>query len=138
MKKMNDFVLRQRISLAIKLASPKVIPFLSLAISWGNSDMRQVFTRMYKESLFGDARNIRRYYQYSLHYNCTSHLHNIHLPVLLVYGLKNKSFHKYAHLSHEKLPNSELIFLEKEKHQIPTKAAVKLNEQIDKFISDHG
>ena len=43
-------------------------------------------------------------------------------------GRKISLFHKYAFILHEKLPDNILLFLDDEKHQIPTKAAHKLNK----------
>lgn len=134
MSEANDLYLKFRISLAAKIAAVKAIPFLSFAITWGNSDNQYVFRNMYKEAVQGNAKNIQQYYRYSLQYNCTERLHHIHLPILLVYGKKDKSFHQYAALLHDKLPYNQLVFLENEKHQIPTKAASKLQKMIDEFI----
>lgn len=70
-----------------------------------------------------------------MHQNhCTNQLRNIELPVLLVYGKKDKSFYDHAKLLHEKLPCNELKFIDNVKHQIPTKAAKGLNEMIKQFV----
>ncbi|MCM3238758.1 alpha/beta hydrolase [Heyndrickxia oleronia] len=135
MSEVKDLYLKGRISLAVNMAKEKAIPFLSLAITWGNSNNRHMFKMLYKEARNGFANNIQQYYRYSLEYNCTAKLHNIYLPVLLVYGKKDKSFHKYAFILHEKLPDNILLFLNDEKHQIPTKAAHKLNKVISEFIN---
>ncbi|WP_050614534.1 alpha/beta fold hydrolase [Bacillus testis] len=134
MPEVNDLYLKQRIAMAIKLANTKSFPLLSLAIAWGNADTTAIFRKMHKESLYGHALNIQQYYRYSMGYNCTERLAAIDLPVLLVYGEKDRSFHSYARLLHKNLPDNQLIFLEKEKHQIPTKAAGKLNNAIRTFI----
>jgi pimeloyl-ACP methyl ester carboxylesterase len=55
------------------------------------------------------------------------------MPVYLIYGRKDKAFHFYAQLLHEKLPRNELIFLD-EKHQIPTKSPEELNQLIHQFV----
>ncbi|WHY44490.1 alpha/beta fold hydrolase [Lysinibacillus pakistanensis] len=136
MSEVKDLFLKQRISLGVKLSNKKTISVLTLAISLGNSKTRQVFRKLYEDASFGDARNIQQYYRFSLHYNCTSRLQDINSPVLLVFGTKDKVFHQYAYILHGKLPHNELVFL-KEKHQIPTKAAIKLNEKIDEFIQKH-
>ncbi|KMK76799.1 alpha/beta fold hydrolase [Alkalihalobacillus pseudalcaliphilus] len=135
MSEVKDFYLKQRISLAIKLIEVKAFPLLSMAITWGNSDKQETYKRLHKESILGNEKNIQQYYQYSLEYNCTSRLHKIDLAVLLVYGAKDKFFHRYANILHKKLVNNKLMFLEKEKHQIPTKAALKLNSIIDDFLT---
>lgn len=92
---------------------------------------------MFKEARKGNAQNIEQYYRYSLHYNCTNQLRNIELPVLLVYGKKDKSFYGHAKLLHGKLPCNELKFIDNVKHQIPTKAAEALNEMIKQFAFTH-
>ncbi|MEX3743760.1 MULTISPECIES: alpha/beta fold hydrolase [Lysinibacillus] len=137
MSEVKDFYLKQRISLAVKLANKKAISVLTLAISWGNSKTRHLFSKLYKDASYGDVRNIQQYFRYSLHYNCTNRLQDIDSPVLLVFGTKDKAFYQYAHILNEKLPHSVLAFLENEEHQIPTKSAVKLNEKIDEFIQNH-
>lgn len=137
MSEVNDLYLRQRISLGVRLAKARTLPLLTLAITWGNSDTQETFRKMYKEALKGDARNIKQYYDYSLQYNCTNQLENIDLPILLVFGTKDKSFHQYANLLQERLPNSDLKFIKKEKHQLPTKAATELNQMITQFIEVH-
>lgn len=137
MSEVSDLYLRQRISLAIKLAKPKTLSFLALSITWGNSDTKATNKLLYDEAIKGDTRNIKQYYQYSLSYNCTDQLEKIEQPILLVYGKKDKSFHRYANQLHEKLPRNELKFLSKKKHQIPTKAAFELNQMITDFIHHH-
>lgn len=137
MSEASDFYLRKRISLANKLANPRALSFLAYAITWGNSDTKETFRKLYSEAVKGDARNINQYYQFSLEYNCTNQLGNIELPILLVYGKKDKSFHQYANLLKEKLPCSNLKFIDKEKHQIPTKAARELNQLIIDFVQLH-
>lgn len=134
MSQVSNWYLKHSISLGMRLAKAKTLPLLSLAISWSNSNTQKTFRKIHQEALKGNARNIEQYYHYSLYYNCTNQLEKIDLPMLLVYGSKDKSFHQYANLLHEKLPCNELKFLKNEKHQIPTKAAVELNNMIDQFI----
>jgi pimeloyl-ACP methyl ester carboxylesterase len=134
MSEVSDFYLIKRLSLAIKLANPRTFTLLAHAIAWGNSDTKDTYRKLFNEAVKGNAQNIKQYYQYSLEYNCTSNLKNIELPILLLYGKKDKSFHRYANFLSEKLPFNTLKFLSKEKHQIPTKAAEKLNKLIAHFV----
>ena len=134
MSEVRDFYNEKRISIATFLSKVRAKRLLALAISWGNSNSKEIFKKMYRESLKGNARNIAQYCQYSLHYNCTQQLSTIDLPVLLVYGHKDKAFHRYAKILHEKLPNNQLRIID-EKHQIPTKSAKELNQVIDEFAA---
>ncbi|WP_080848840.1 alpha/beta fold hydrolase [Cytobacillus gottheilii] len=130
MSEVKDLYLQQKIKLAARISNWKALSLLSFAISWGNSNKREIYQKLYKEAVKGDPDNIHQYYNFSLHYNCTDQLNKIHLPVLLIYGEKDRSFHKYAQILHQKLPHNNLILLQEEKHQIPTKAAEKLNKMI--------
>ncbi|QED47786.1 alpha/beta fold hydrolase [Cytobacillus dafuensis] len=131
----NDDNLRKKISLGVKLANAGAKKVLTWAISFGNADRIKIFKKMVAEARLGDIRNIEQYYRYSLQYNCTDQLNRINHPILLVFGKKDKSFHQYAMLLSEKLPNNELKFTNTS-HQIPTKAANELNEMIKQFCND--
>jgi pimeloyl-ACP methyl ester carboxylesterase len=135
MSEVGDWYLKNRISLAGILSKAGCFRFLASAVTWGNSNTKETFQELLKDALKGNARNIEQYYTYSLHYNCTKRLTSIDLPVLLVYGMKDKSFHWYANLLHEKLPCNKLEFLRNEKHQLPTKAAKELNQLINEYIN---
>ncbi|MDQ1003128.1 pimeloyl-ACP methyl ester carboxylesterase [Neobacillus niacini] len=137
MSEASDFYNRKRISLSIKLANPATFSILAKAITIGNADSMETFKTLYWAAEKGDVKNINQYFQYSLEYNCTEQLENIELPVLLIYGEKDKSFHQYAKLLHEKLRYNELKFLSNEKHQIPTKATPQLNQLIIDFVHLH-
>jgi pimeloyl-ACP methyl ester carboxylesterase len=137
MSEVSDDLLKKRISVGINLAKAGVVPILAWSIAWSNSNTPKLYKKMVSSAKKGDARNIQQYYEYSLHYNCTDQLGKISLPINLVYGRKDKQFHYYAKLLHEKLPCNELIFIEKSNHRIPTKAANELNMIIRKFINNH-
>ncbi|MDQ0200277.1 alpha/beta fold hydrolase [Neobacillus ginsengisoli] len=133
MSEVSDWVLRNKIRVAITLTKLKGLSALALFIAWTNST-KSSFWKMVKEEQKGNAQNIEEYYQYSLSYNCTNKLKNINKPILLIYGQKDQGFHRYAKLLHEKLPQNELIWIQDVKHQLPTKAAFLLNSQIKQFI----
>jgi len=137
MSEVGDWYLKRRILLARSISKAGAGRLLASVISWGNSDTQETFRELLKEALKGDPKNIEQYYRYSLIYNCTHQLTRIDFPILLVYGTKDKSFHSYANLLHEKLPISDLKFLQNEKHQLPTKAAKEVNQLINEFINVH-
>lgn len=138
MSEVKDPSLKNRITLGVKLAKWKAHKALALSVSFTNSNTGQLFKDLYINATKGKAQNIEQYYRYSLHYNCTDRLDQINFPVLLLYGEKNKAFHRYAHLLHEKLPVNDFILIGEMKHQLPTKAAVEVNDFIKQFVSTHG
>ena len=137
MSEVRDGYLKKKISLGVKLAKTGAVSLLALSISWGNSNTHKLFRKMFTEARKGTAKNMEQYYRYSLYYNCTNQLKKIQLPVLLVYGKKDKPFYDHAKLLHEELPCNELRFINNAKHQIPTKAAKDLNPMIKQFMFIH-
>lgn len=135
MSEVNDWVLKNRISLAVFLSKPKTKEPLAFSICLGNSNNNEIFRDLFREAKKGNIRNIKQYYQYSLNYNCTSKLDKIEFPVLSIYGEKDKGFHHYAHLINQKLPHNDLVFIKNGKHQLPTKSAIEVNNSILKFIN---
>lgn len=139
MSEASDWKLRSKISLGRILTKIGAIRTVALPVAWGQANTKLSLVRLlFNDAKKGYAKNVEQYYQYSLEYNCTAQLGNINHPVLLVYGEKDKGFHPYAKLLKDRLPKSELFFIRKTKHQIPTKAAAKLNELIEQFINKEG
>lgn len=129
--------LNKKIALGKNLAKAGAKKFISWAVSWGNANNKEMYRLMYEDAIKGDIRNIEQYYHYSMQYNCSHLLDQIESPILLVYGGKDKQFHYYANLLHEKLPDNELKMIPGAKHQIPTKNAVEFNEMIKQFVINH-
>lgn len=134
MSEVSDDHLKKRINFGIQLARAGAVPVLAWSIALSNSNTKTLFKKMRLDAQKGNARNIEQYYHYSLNYNCTRQLGTISLPIMLVYGEKDKQFHYYANLLHEKLPCNKLIFIKNSKHRIPTKASNELNKIISQFI----
>ncbi len=135
MSEVSDAYLQKKISLGVKLASAKAKSILAMSISLSNSNTTNLFNKMFVEAKKSHIENIKQYFRCSLQYNCTAQLENIHAPILLVYGKKDTSFHKYAAILQKKLPNNTLKLIN-ENHRIPTKAAYQLNELIKIFVSE--
>ncbi|CAM3981818.1 alpha/beta hydrolase [Paenibacillus alkaliterrae] len=135
MSEASDFILRNRIRIASGLSKWKIaIRMLMLGITWGNSDNIPTFRKLLNDSKSGDNRNIHQYYRYSLNYNCTKQLSRIKAPVLLLYGDKDRGFKRYSRKLQKGLRNCKLVTFRKEKHQLPTKAAVEMNEAMRAWI----
>ncbi|WP_110930853.1 alpha/beta fold hydrolase [Paenibacillus bouchesdurhonensis] len=139
MSEVSDRKLRNRIFLASLISRVGAVGALALTISWRQARTKLPLMRqLYNDAKKGNSRNAKQYYQYSLSYNCTAQLRQIRHPVLLVYGEKDKQFYRYAQLLHQQLPNNELVFIQKMRHQIPTKAARTLNRLIRQFLGRCG
>ncbi|XID96068.1 alpha/beta fold hydrolase [Paenibacillaceae bacterium WGS1546] len=139
MSEATDRKLRNKISLGRLFSRTGAVGTIALSVAWAQANVNFPLIRiLFNDARKGNAENAEQYYQYSLRYNCTDRLEQIKQPVLLVYGEKDKSFHPYAKLLHQRLPSSELVIVPKTRHQIPTKAADQLNGLILQFIDRCG
>ncbi|MEK5237745.1 alpha/beta hydrolase [Paenibacillus sp. FSL L8-0470] len=135
MSEVSDNRLRNKIARGRFLSQIGAVIAIALSTAWTQAKPKLSLMRsIFNDAKKTNARNAEQYYQYSLNYNCTADLGKIHQPVLLIYGEKDTPFHPYAMLLQERLPVSELVFIKNTKHQIPTKAAGKLNVLIEQFI----
>lgn len=137
MSELTDWFNVSRVSLANGLSAVKFKRLLGGAISYGNADHNITFQNLYKGAVQGDIRNIRQYYRYCLKYNCTDRLKAIDQPVLLIYGEKDVSFHRYADILHRDLENSSLQIIRGVSHQIPTKKPRALHRAINIWMDRH-
>jgi pimeloyl-ACP methyl ester carboxylesterase len=135
MSEVSDKKLRNKISRGRFFSQIGAVGLIAFSTAWSQGELKLSLIRsLFNDAKKANAKNAEQYYGYSLLYNCTAQLGNIHQPVLLVYGEKDTLFHPYAKLLKERLPKCELVFIKNTKHQIPTKAADELNELIEQFI----
>ncbi|MDR6554937.1 pimeloyl-ACP methyl ester carboxylesterase [Paenibacillus qinlingensis] len=135
MSELTDTYNRIRVWLAIRMANPsRVMNLLTNAITYGNADKQTTYQELNEHALHDAAANVKSYFEQSFHYSCTTRLHSIHQPVLLIYGQKDRGFHPYAHILHEGLPNSSLFFIKGAKHPVPIQSAGRMNDIIHLWI----
>jgi pimeloyl-ACP methyl ester carboxylesterase len=136
LSEVTDMRLKNKLALGAAFAKFGAIRALALSISWSNSNTLGVFWKTYQDAKKSSSKNVEEYYRYSLKYNCSDQLGKIVHPVLLIYGKKDKGFHRYGNLIHQRISNSKLMFIPNVKHQIPTKAATELNTLIKQFVNE--
>jgi pimeloyl-ACP methyl ester carboxylesterase len=137
MSEVSDVNLRNKIRLGVQLSRMRAVKTLAFSVSLGNADSKETFRRLYRDALKVNSKNVMQYYDYSIQYNCTEQLWSVTCPILLVFGKKDKPFHRYASLLKKHLPYPELVYLNDAPHQIPTKAHIEMNDLIKRFIYTH-
>lgn len=135
MSEASDFVLRTRIRLASGLSRTMPLTRLLMwGIARGNADNGMTFRNLLRDAARGYRPNIHQYYRYSLDYNCTKRLSRLRAPVLLIFGRKDGGFRRYRRKLEKELPACESVLLPSDKHQIPTKSALAMNEYMRRWI----
>lgn len=120
-----------------KLLSSRSPSSLAMLLSVSNANNLSIFRSLFSFAKQTHAQNSQQFFAYGLKHDCTARLSEIHQPILLVYGDKDKHFHPYAARLHQQLPQNQIYLMSEASHQIPTKKAALLNQAITEFISQH-
>ncbi|MFC0270765.1 alpha/beta fold hydrolase [Metabacillus herbersteinensis] len=82
-----------------------------------------------------DPYSVFQMYKEGLAYRSSDRLSTIsHLPLLLVYGKRDFFIHDYQNLFKDKIKQTNVMYIPKIGHRVPTKKAIQLNAAIDKFV----
>ncbi|SER98584.1 Pimeloyl-ACP methyl ester carboxylesterase [Gracilibacillus ureilyticus] len=119
--KVSSFLLRQEYKLGIWVAKKRLINILALALSKNHFRNSDAANEIYQEIRKTDPSSLVRQYITGLKYINTNNLEQINVPLLLIYGAHDFYIHKYQYLYEEKVKDVEIAFIEKSKHQVPTK-----------------
>ncbi|MDO3676608.1 alpha/beta fold hydrolase [Paenibacillus ehimensis] len=136
MSELSDWYRRSEVWAAVGMMGLRAKRIVAAVIALGNANKWKTFRRLYRTAKEGQLRNVNDYFKCSLTYNCTERLGQIQVPVLLLYGEKDKEFRRYAQILHRRLPDSTLHFLPKVGHQLPTKSSALVNALIRHWIDE--
>lgn len=132
--KVKSFLLAQEFRLGMVTARCKGIKLLAKVLAVSHTKDKHFQREIYKTILKINPTILFQMYKTGLVYNCTDKLSKITKPVLLVYGRKDDYIHKHYKLFEKKLLNTEIIFIDKARHQIPTKHFLEFNKIVDRFL----
>lgn len=130
-----DVMTRSQVVAGAVASTPRSKSALGFTIAWGNADNRLTFDHLRNEAHHGDPAKWKEYSRCCLTFDCADRLFRIKQPMLLIYGERDHQFHRYAHLMHDQLPDSELYFIRGMRHQLPTKAPEKVSNLISQWIA---
>ncbi len=134
MSETSDWKTRSEIKLGAAMCRFGLKHTLAKGICRGNADTKYTYDLLYRSALKGSTKEWKDYFQESLDYNCSNRLKQLRQPILLLNGNKDKSFLRYAHLLRRRLPNNQMFLIKHVSHQLPTKAALHMNEIVRGWI----
>lgn len=131
----NSFLLRNEFRLGIYAAQFKLMKLMSFALATAHSRTKLFEMELEDYVKKTDPEVLRHMYNEGLHYTSTDRLHELTVPLLLVYGANDNYVHHYQNIFLEKVnTNVDVVYIDNAKHQIPTKHANELNKIIYNFI----
>lgn len=110
---------------------------MSLAAKWqakfhqcDQEDEKEIFELARRS----DAQRSYEYIQSGLQYDSSSQLHNLDMPILLIYGTLEKPMLRYRIPFQEKAPNTQVVYIKNGTHQLPPRSYQEFNMIVDTFL----
>jgi pimeloyl-ACP methyl ester carboxylesterase len=109
------------------------IPFLAkvLGLAHGKHYAEKKAIEQYVR--LANVGDLYQMYVEGFRYNCTDRLSLINTPLLLIYGARDKYVHSYQYIFKQHIPHTDVIYISKARHQIPTKYCNELNSIIKAY-----
>lgn len=130
----NSFLLAQQFRLGMLTARCNGIRLLAKALAISHTMEKAFQQEIYEYVLKVNPTILYQLYETGLHHNCTERLSEITQPLLLVYGRKDDYIHKHYKLFERNMMKTETIFIDRAKHEIPTRHFTEFNKIIDQFL----
>lgn len=134
MSEASDALVRSLLRMSAGLSRFGARRLLAFAFAAGNAERPETLGELYTASRKANMSSAEQYFRCGLTYNCTAQLGRIGTPVLLLYGERDIRFKKYARLLQKGLSDATLHYLPNVSHQIPTKAASRMNGVVQCWV----
>lgn len=130
----NSFLLKNEFRLGIYAAKFKLMKLMAFALANGHAKTK-IFKMELKDYVKKtDPEVLMNMYNEGLHYKSTNRLHELTVPLLLVYGANDYYVHHYQKTFLKKVPDVDIVYISNAKHQLPTKNSLELNKIITNFM----
>ncbi len=130
----SSFRLQQQFKIGIFIAQVRGIKLLAKALATSHTQEKPFQRELQNYIEMVNPRILYQMYKEGLYYNCTVRLSQIKIPLLLIYGSRDHYIHGYQTLFKNNISQTDVIYISKAKHQIPTKFYQEYNTVIDKFV----
>ncbi|WP_204418289.1 alpha/beta fold hydrolase [Bacillus tianshenii] len=132
--KVNSYLLFGEFLLGILAAKFNAIPILAKVIGHAHAYSREYGKQLEAYINKTDAHILQQMYLEGVRYDCTERLAQIKVPILLVYGQRDYYVHHYQNEFKALHPDTQVTYIGKAKHQVPTKFPDEFNAVIHSFI----
>ncbi|KAB8138887.1 alpha/beta hydrolase [Gracilibacillus oryzae] len=117
----SSFLLKKEYQIGIWIAKQNWMKILALGLSKNHFRHQDAGNEMYHEIMNTDSGSLADQYRIGMQQINKQYLDQLSCPLLLIYGQRDYYIHDYQHLYKSKVNDVEIVYIEKAKHQVPTK-----------------
>lgn len=129
-----SFLLKKEYQLGIWIAKNRQMRPLAFALAKNHFENNNAARKHYKEIKQTDSTMLASQYYIGLHYSCADRLHHLKVPTLLIYGSKDYYIQPYQFLYRKQVKDVEVVYVDKSKHQVPTRYSKECNAVIREWV----
>lgn len=131
----NSLILSSEFRLGILVSKMKFMSLLSKVLAkahWKEKKYRKELEEYIHKT---DLSVLSKTYTEGLYYKSTNRIHQIQVPILLIYGEREYYTHHYQDIFLKNVKDVEVVYVSKSMHQVPTKHFREFNHAIKDFIN---
>ncbi|RBW71357.1 alpha/beta fold hydrolase [Bacillus taeanensis] len=133
----NSFLLYQEFLLGIATAKLKGLTLLGKILSKAHCAEKDFKKELESSVKKTNPAVLYQMYTKGLSYNCTKRLSQIDVPLLLIYGAMDFYVHHYKNLFLQAVKKTDVVYVSKARHQVPTRHYHECNKIIEGYIKSH-
>lgn len=122
------------IRFAMAMAKLQKIPVLARLQAKSHKYFKEDELDFFNYGRHADAERVYDYCKAGLHYNSSSSLHRLKMPILLVYGSLEMAMHHYRKDFQKAAPQTKIKYIKWASHRVPPRHFPQFNEVIHKFL----
>ncbi|MGO4889115.1 alpha/beta fold hydrolase [Anaerobacillus sp. MEB173] len=130
----NSFVLNSEFKLGILTTKAKFMGLLAKVLAkahWKEKDLQKEHEDYMRCT---NPEVLSKTYIEGLYYKSSNRLHELTIPILLVYGEREYYMHHYQDIFLKNVNDVEIVYVSKSLHQVPTKHYREFNHLLKDFI----
>ncbi|AST91476.1 MULTISPECIES: alpha/beta fold hydrolase [Sutcliffiella] len=132
--KVNSLLLYAEFMLGILVTKLNAMPLISFVIGRAHAHSKGYGKQLESYIRKTKAKTLHKMYNEGVKFDRTERLQEIKAPILLVYGKKDFYVHHYQKEFRHFHRNTDVVYISKAKHQVPTKFAKEFNSVVSSFI----
>lgn len=131
----NSFLLKNEFRIGIYAAKFKLMKLMAFTLATAHTKTKIFEMELADYVRKTDPEVLKIMYNEGLYYSSTNRLHELTVPLLLVYGANDYYVHHYQKIFLEKVQTKvDIVYISNAKHQIPTRHSLELNKIITNFV----
>ncbi|UCZ55038.1 alpha/beta hydrolase [Bacillus shivajii] len=129
------FLLEKEYQIGIWAAKNELMTLLATALAKNHFTDKQHADELYQEIKRTDPQMLASQYHLGLHHSCLNRLHQLNVPLLKIYGADDHYIQVYQYLFRHLVRDVEVVYVDKTKHQVPTKSPHACNALIKEWMT---